>query len=267
MMDEPYTCPMGMSTGNLQFFLVCVKLTKINALNDKISSKFKIVKVICCMAKKPKSGKVHSGEGFSILDVDASLKAFEAEEQVNARQATVETDPASKAYVPKVVRPKYIFGRPTKYQPEWMLEKVLELGMNGASRAKIAFVLGIHYDTLVEWEKRYPDFSDALKMAKLGAQVWFEEIMQAAVLGQVEKVPAALLIFALKSRFAQDYRDVRHTEISGKDGDPLEVQAVAIDVKSLDPEQRELVKQALLAAKSAAERGPVTIDNESDDEE
>lgn len=216
------------------------------------------------MAKKPKSGKVHSGEGFSILDVDASLKAFEAEEQANARQATVGSDPASGTYVPKVVRPKYIFGRPTKYEPEWMLEKVLELGMNGASRAKIAFVLGIHYDTLVEWEKRYPDFSDALKMAKLGAQVWFEEIMQAAVLGQVEKVPAALLIFALKSRFAHDYRDVRHTEISGKDGDPLEVQAVAIDVKSLDPEQRELVKQALLAAKSAAERGPVTIDNELD---
>jgi hypothetical protein len=172
-----------------------------------------------------------------------------------------------KVITPKVVRPKYIFGRPTKYQPEWMLDKVLDLGLKGASRGKIAFTLGINYDTLVEWEKRYPDFSDALKMAKLGAQVWFEDVMQAAILGSIEKVPAALLIFALKSRFPAEYREVRHTEISGKDGDPLEVQAVAIDVRSLDPDQRELVKQALLAAKSAAERGSVTIDNEQNEDD
>ena len=148
-----------------------------------------------------------------------------------------------------------------------LFRSIIDLGMGGASRAKIALVLGINYDTLVEWEKKYPDFSDALKMAKLGAQVWFEEVMQAAVLGELEKVPAALIIFAFKTRFGHDYRDVRHTEISGKDGDPLEVQAIAIDAKALDPEQRELVKQALLAAKSAAERGPIVIENEENDDD
>ena len=214
-----------------------------------------------------KSTKVHSGAGISVMDVDASLKAIEAEEKANQRQKDLEPEVDTGRYKPSVPRPKYTFGRPTKYQPDWMLEKIIDLGMNGASRAKIALVLGINYDTLVEWEKKYPDFSDALKMAKLGAQVWFEEVMQAAVLGELEKVPAALLIFALKSRFAHDYREVRHTEISGKDGDPLEVQAIAIDAKALDPEQRELVKQALLAAKSAAERGPIVIDNDGDEDD
>jgi hypothetical protein len=218
------------------------------------------------MSKQPRKAKVHSGSGFSVMDVDASLRSIEAEEKANQREKDLEPEIKNGEYTPKVVRPKYIFGRPTKYQPEWMLDKVLDLGLKGSSRAKIAFTLGINYDTLVEWEKRYPEFSDALKMAKLGAQVWFEDVMQAAILGSIEKVPAALLIFALKSRFPTEYREVRHTEISGKDGDPLEVQAVAIDARTLDPEQRELVKQALLAAKSAAEKGPVTIDNEEDDD-
>ena len=167
---------------------------------------------------------------------------------------------------PKVVRPKYIFGRPTKYQPDWMLDKVIDLGITGASRAKIALTLGINYDTLVEWEYKYPDFSDALKMAKLGAQVWFEEVLQSAILGEGD-VPAALLIFALKSRFATEYREVKHTEISGINGDPLEVKAISIDASTLDPEQRELVKQALLAAKNAAHKQPITIDNEPNEDD
>jgi len=167
---------------------------------------------------------------------------------------------------PKVVRPKYIFGRPTKYQPDWMLDKVIDLGITGASRAKIALTLGITHETLIQWERQFPDFSEALKMAKLGAQVWFEEVLQSAILGEGD-TPAALLIFALKSRFATEYREVKHTEISGVNGDPLEVKAISIDASTLDPEQRELVKQALLAAKNAAHRQPITIDNEPNEDD
>ena len=171
-----------------------------------------------------------------------------------------------KVITPKVVRPKYIFGRPTKYQPEWMLDKVIDLGMSGSSRAKIALSLGITYETLIQWEHKYPDFSDALKIAKLASQVWFEEVLQASILGEVD-TPAALLIFTLKSRFPSEYREVKHTEISGANGDPLEVKAISIDASTLNPEQRELVKQALLAAKSAAHKQPVTIDNEPDEDD
>jgi transposase-like protein len=55
---------------------------------------------------------------------------------------------------PKVVRPKYIFGRPTKYQPDWMLDKIIDLGITGASRAKIALTLGITHETLIQWERQ-----------------------------------------------------------------------------------------------------------------
>jgi hypothetical protein len=103
-------------------------------------------------------------------------------------------------------------------------------------------------------------------MAKLASQVWFEEVLQSAILGEGD-VPAALLIFALKSRFATEYREVKHTEISGINGDPLEVKAISIDASTLDPEQRELVKQALLAAKNAAHKQPITIDNEPNEDD
>ena len=205
-------------------------------------------------------------EGVSVLDVDETLKRME-ETSIKSkagrgkkRQRNLKDADGQMAHLdPKIQKPMYWHpGRPTKYQPEWMLDKVLELGMNGASLAKIAFTLGITFETLKQWENKFPEFSDAIKMARLGSQVWFEEILQAAMTGGLEGVPVPLLIFALKTRYPETYREVRVTELSGRDGNMLEVQAVAIDPSALDPEQRELVKQALLAAKAAAERGEVS---------
>lgn len=210
-------------------------------------------------------------EGISVMDVDASLEQLNDTPPAGGKKKYPKgTDISDRTpFKPKVHLPQYYtIGRPTKYQPDWMLDKVIELGMSGASRAKIAFSLGITHETLIQWENKFPDFSEALKMSKLGSQVWLEEILQAAILGGVENVQMTGLIFALKSRHPETYREVKVTEIAGKDGDPLELRAIAIDANALDPEQRQLVKQALLMAKAAAERGPVTtIDNEPDDEE
>jgi hypothetical protein len=38
------------------------------------------------------------------------------------------------------------------------------------------------------------------------------------------------------------------TEVTGKDGGPVEMQATKIDVLALDPDQRDQLKQILLAA-------------------
>jgi len=46
------------------------------------------------------------------------------------------------------------------------------------------------------------------------------------------------------------YGDVNKTEVSGPNGAPIQTQQVAtIDARSLDPDARDALKQALLAAK------------------
>mgnify|MGYP003335998155 FL=1 len=44
------------------------------------------------------------------------------------------------------------------------------------------------------------------------------------------------------------YGDKIITEVTGKDGGPVEMQATKIDVLALDPDQRDQLKQILLAA-------------------
>ena len=45
------------------------------------------------------------------------------------------------------------------------------------------------------------------------------------------------------------YSDRSKTEVSGADGGPIKMQAEVIDASTLEPDQREALKQALLAAK------------------
>lgn len=50
------------------------------------------------------------------------------------------------------------------------------------------------------------------------------------------------------SRFRDDYADRKLTEVTGRDGGALQIEAVTIDVKDLDPDARDAIKAALLAA-------------------
>lgn len=49
------------------------------------------------------------------------------------------------------------------------------------------------------------------------------------------------------------YSEKVQTEITGPNGGPMQVQALTIDARALQPEHREALKQALLAAKRAKE--------------
>lgn len=53
-------------------------------------------------------------------------------------------------------------GRPTKYDPRRHPQRAQEEAAKGLTRAEVAKRLGIHRDTLVEWEKAHAEFSDAL---------------------------------------------------------------------------------------------------------
>lgn len=59
-----------------------------------------------------------------------------------------------------------VMGRPSKVN-EWRtsdgLLKIKGMARDGLTREEIAKKIGIHRDTLNEWCKKFPDFSDALK--------------------------------------------------------------------------------------------------------
>jgi len=61
------------------------------------------------------------------------------------------------------------FGRPTKYDPQFVNKVDDYLATTGKEQMHLpkiesfAIYLGVHKDTLYEWAKKYPDFSDSLK--------------------------------------------------------------------------------------------------------
>ena len=148
--------------------------------------------------------------------------------------------------------PKRGRGRPTKYDPSWMLDVMLDIGRMGGSKEKVALNLGISKDTLNEWSKSNPEFSAALEEAMLLSQVWWENFGQAATLGMVDGWSANNWQFFMKTRFGDAYRDVRVTELNNTGAPLIDARSITINARELDDEARESLKMALLAARKLA---------------
>jgi len=66
-------------------------------------------------------------------------------------------------------------GRPTKYDPERMIPKMLELYAQGASTTHVFCELGITSDTFYRWVKKHQLFSCAFKSGKnLSKSAWLD---------------------------------------------------------------------------------------------
>lgn len=65
-------------------------------------------------------------------------------------------------------------GRPNKYDPAFC-EKVIELGKIGASKVEMACELGICKATFNNYENEYPEFLDAVRLAVMFSQVFWEK--------------------------------------------------------------------------------------------
>jgi hypothetical protein len=104
-------------------------------------------------------------------------------------------------------------GRPTKYKPEYC-EKAVEIMSEGYSIAGLAGKLRIDTDTIYEWAKVHPEFSDALKRARRAAACWWEDRARAVAAGEAGSAP--MVIFALKNRVSDEWRDKHEVEHSGE---------------------------------------------------
>lgn len=106
-------------------------------------------------------------------------------------------------------------GRPTKYDPAFV-ERVVPYLAQGYSCSALAGHLGVCYDTIWEWAKQYPDFSDAIKRGKQASAEWWENALRRNVLTGEGNATAA--IFGVKNRCRQEWSDMRQHDLTSSDG-------------------------------------------------
>ena len=142
-------------------------------------------------------------------------------------------------------------GRPTSYRREYC-QRVIEIMAEGRSLDGCAALLGVHPDSLNEWQRVHPEFSVAVRAGRAAATaVWEGRLLDVAQGGSGN---AQAIQWALRNRSrAASGWDHAHAklEVSGPDGGPVQVQneVTVIDARLLTPEQRNAFKQALLAMK------------------
>lgn len=115
-------------------------------------------------------------------------------------------------------------GRPSKYIPAFC-EEIISLMGEGLSLTAAAAELNIHRQTIYAWEEEIPEFSDAVKLARGKRLLHLERGLFKADGSQV-----TAHIFALKNACAAEWREKTTTELTGKDGGPIQTE----DISAID---------------------------------
>lgn len=119
-------------------------------------------------------------------------------------------------------------GRPTLYDESYC-DRVIEYGKQGKSLTWIAAELDVHKDTIYEWVKIYPEFSDALTRAKQLSQKWWEDAGQQNLLSpQGQTFNNATWAKNMSCRFRDDWTDTTKNEHTGANGGAIETKTEMI---------------------------------------
>jgi hypothetical protein len=118
-------------------------------------------------------------------------------------------------------------GRPTTYRKEYC-DLVIELGKRGKSIAYMASQMDVSRETVYEWARVHPEFSDALTRAKAHAQSWWEDAGQNALM--MPGFNSSVWAKSMAARFPEDWRDNTKTEIVGAGGGPILIGRVVREV-------------------------------------
>jgi transposase-like protein len=99
-------------------------------------------------------------------------------------------------------------GRPTSYRPEYC-EAVVEYGRKGKSLAWMAAQFDVNKDTIHEWIKVHPEFSDAMARARVHSQAWWEDFGQDNTMlpPGAGTFNAAAWGKSISARFSDDWRE------------------------------------------------------------
>lgn len=110
-------------------------------------------------------------------------------------------------------------GRPTRYKKRYCKE-IIEHCKTGLSFESFAGVIGVHKDTIYEWCKKYPEFSDAKKRAASISLLWWEKEGIDGLRNEYQggSFNTANWIFNMRNRFKWTNRDT----VDENEGDGFE---------------------------------------------
>lgn len=101
-------------------------------------------------------------------------------------------------------------GRPSKYRDAYCAE-VIACGQEGLSLTAFAGSIGVSRDTVNEWTREHPEFSDAIKVHRAKRTEYLERTLLSSEQGP--RVTAR--IFALKNADPENWKDKQEHEHSG----------------------------------------------------
>lgn len=145
-----------------------------------------------------------------------------AAKRKTARKPKAKVKAASEGIAPTVVLGntwtadgKQVTGRPSDYDPIYC-DRVIEWGKDGKSITWMAAEIGVCKDTVYEWIKVHPAFSDAIKRAKVFCQRWWEDAGQVGMTS--DKFNSAVWAKNMAARFRDEWTDRQETAHMGADG-------------------------------------------------
>ena len=120
--------------------------------------------------------------------------------------------------------PKPPVGRPSKYDPSYCdsAEACRAVGFSVAARAG---ELSVVKSTVYEWMDAHAEFSDAVKRGQAKATLWWER--RNIEFSRTGEGNATSIIFGLKNRASDEWRDVQETKHSGG----IEFKGVNVNVR------------------------------------
>jgi hypothetical protein len=114
-------------------------------------------------------------------------------------------------------------GRPSKYDPAFC-DKVIKLGEEGASIDEMAYECGVCDNTLDNWAEAHEEFFIAFTRAKQASQVWWERKGRSGMEKPAQEFQGNIWSRNMAARFPKKWREVKGTELTGKDGAPVQQQ-------------------------------------------
>jgi Helix-turn-helix domain of resolvase len=114
-------------------------------------------------------------------------------------------------------------GRPSSYKEAYCNE-VIECLAKGHSITAFAGEIGVARSTIFDWMKALEVFKEACERGAAKAVLfWEKELLNCAKTG---KGNVTAIIFGLKNRAHEDWRDVQKLEHTGKDGGAIQVDSL-----------------------------------------
>ena len=104
--------------------------------------------------------------------------------------------------------------RPTKYNPEAMLPRIIEMGRIGCSKAEICADIDICFNTWTNWRETEPEFLRSTTRAEHLSQAWWESQGRQGIWSREFNAPAYSL--QVRNRFPNDWRDKHDVQHSGE---------------------------------------------------